>query len=221
MNEAKVREHKTKQGSLLTEAEIAVLKRSSLIASGVFLPWSDADAQNIDKRPSAPLWIDPDGFLKLSGKQLARFHTWARPNQIARIRHDRGITKSRQNPVMVKAITPYTIRQQYVTDCSFIASLCICAAFERTFHRGLVTSLIHPQTPEGIPMISPSGKYAVKLWLNGVARQVIVDDYLPIDQFGNLLCSHTSGRFELWVSIIEKAYMKLCEFRCDRKFRLI
>ena len=54
----------------------------------------------------------------------------------------------------------------------------------------------------------------VKLWLNGVTRQVIVDDRLPIDHHANLLCSNTSrskdDHLELWVSIIEKAYMKLC-----------
>ena len=53
----------------------------------------------------------------------------------------------------------------------------------------------------------------VKLWLNGVWRQVVVDDKLPIDQNSNLLCSDTSGsknQLELWVTIIEKAYMKLC-----------
>jgi calpain-7 len=53
----------------------------------------------------------------------------------------------------------------------------------------------------------------VKLWLNGVARQVIVDDRLPIDRNSNLLCSDTTGsrtQLELWVPIIEKAYMKLC-----------
>jgi calpain-7 len=54
----------------------------------------------------------------------------------------------------------------------------------------------------------------VKLWLNGVARCVVVDDYLPIDKHGNLLCSQTSNNsastLELWVTLIEKAYMKLC-----------
>ena len=55
----------------------------------------------------------------------------------------------------------------------------------------------------------------VKLWLNGVARRVLVDDLLPVDKYGNLLCSHTDGRdeLELWVPIIEKAYMKLCKLR--------
>jgi calpain-7 len=40
-----------------------------------------------------------------------------------------------------------------------------------------------------------------------------VDDRLPVDKHSNLLCSHTTGtrnQLELWVTIIEKAYMKLC-----------
>jgi len=60
---------------------------------------------------------------------------------------------------------------------------------------------------------NPSGKYMVKLWLNGVARSVIVDDRLPVDRHSNLLCSQTTGnhnQLELFCSIIEKAYMKLC-----------
>lgn len=52
----------------------------------------------------------------------------------------------------------------------------------------------------------------VKLWLNGVARQVIVDDRLPIDKHGNLLCAHTQcppGQLEIYVPIIEKAFLKM------------
>jgi calpain-7 len=51
------------------------------------------------------------------------------------------------------------------------------------------------------------------MWLNGVARAVIVDDFLPVDKHSNLLCSQTTGNrenLELFCSIIEKAYMKLC-----------
>jgi calpain-7 len=114
---------------------------------------------------------------------------------------------------MILSINPYSIKQQYVTDCSFIASLCICAAFQKRFGKRLITSIIYPQDKEGTPIYNPEGKYIIKLWLNGVARQVIVDDRLPIDRHSNLLCSQASGsrdQLELWVSIIEKAYMKLC-----------
>jgi calpain-7 len=207
-----VRENRLSQkatGSSLSEDEIAVLKRSSLIASGLFLPWCDKDALQLSLealKSQLPLFTD-NAQLKLSESQRKSFYKYARPNEILALRQ-----LSHRTPSMVNAITPYGIRQKCVTDCSFVASLCICAAFERRFKKRLVTSIVYPQNSQGMPIINPNGKYMVKLWLNGVARQVVVDDHLPVDRFGNLLCSHTdtSGNaLEMWVPIIEKAYMKL------------
>jgi hypothetical protein len=62
--------------------------------------------------------------------------------------------------------------QELVSDCSFVASLCICAAFERRFGRQLITRIIYPQDKRGNPVYNPGGKYMVKLWANGVARKV-------------------------------------------------
>jgi calpain-7 len=205
----------------LSKEEIQVLKQSSLIASGLFLPWCDQDAHKLASECGrTPLFTDPDGYLPLSSKQKERFHCWARPSEILRLRQQYAPLGSVlkptavAHPVMVKAITPYTIQQKYVTDCSFIACLCICATYERRFRKRLVTSILHPQNANGELMYNPSGKYMVKLWLNGVARCVVIDDYLPIDKHGNLLCSQTthnsSTSLELWVCLIEKAYMKLC-----------
>ena len=206
----------------LTADEVEVLKKSSLIASGLFLPWSDQDAAKLAveaAKPQPNLFSDPDGYLPLSDKQQKRFHRWARPTEILRIRQQHAVLGSvlkpaKGGPTMVKSITPYTIQQQYVTDCSFIASLCICATFERRFQKRLVTNILFPQDNSGELMLNPNGKYMVKLWLNGVARCVVIDDYLPIDKYGNLLCSQTThnnaSSIELWVCLIEKAYMKLC-----------
>ena len=39
--------------------------------------------------------------------------------------------------------------------------------------------------------------------------QIEIDDRLPVSHSGELLCSHSSNRDEFWVSLIEKAYMKV------------
>jgi calpain-7 len=48
----------------------------------------------------------------------------------------------------------------------------------------------------------------VKLFVNGTWRGIFVDDYLPINSWGDYLCAYSS-RGKLWVSLIEKAYLKL------------
>lgn len=45
--------------------------------------------------------------------------------------------------------------------------------------------------------------------VNVLFLQVIIDDQLPVDHKGELLCSYSNNKSELWVSLIEKAYMKV------------
>ena len=41
------------------------------------------------------------------------------------------------SPEMIRAVSPDRVKQELVTDCSFVASLCIAAAFEQRFRRQL------------------------------------------------------------------------------------
>ena len=48
----------------------------------------------------------------------------------------------------------------------------------------------------------------MKLFVNGGWKGVEIDDYLPINKYGDFLCAYSS-RGKMWVSLIEKAYLKI------------
>ncbi|KAF7730256.1 calpain 7 [Apophysomyces ossiformis] len=194
----------------LSAAEIEVLKTTSNVNNKVFLPWIDESdlkenfsshnnfVYNYSLTEHFEIVSDPDGSLRLSDKQLAKLGGWKRPGEF--MRHPRLISTS--------------IIQDIVTDCSFVASLCVAAAYERKFKKQLITSCIYPQDRQGQPCYNPNGKYVIKLVYNGIARKIgtvhdVVDDLLPVSREGTLMCTFSANKEELWASIIEKAYMKL------------
>ena len=70
---------------------------------------------------------DKHGLLQLAQKQKARLHGWQRPCEFM------------SEPQMIMAISSFSIKQTVVSDCSFVASLAISAAYERRFHKKLIT----------------------------------------------------------------------------------
>ncbi|KAL0984848.1 hypothetical protein UPYG_G00149120 [Umbra pygmaea] len=183
------------QGQRYTSEEIEVLRSTSKINGIPFVPFMSVD---LKERFAFPVpFSDKLGMLALSPKQKAIFSRWVRPDEIC------------NNPTMILSVSSFSIKQTVVSDCSFVASLAISAAYERRYNKKLITSIIYPQNRRGEPEYNPCGKYMVKLHINGVPRKVIIDDFLPCGQNGELLCSYSSNRNELWVSLIEKAYMKV------------
>ena len=112
--------------------------------------------------------------------------------------------------IVNNAVSSARITQDLVSDCSFVCSLCITSAFEEKFHKQLITKVIFPQNSYNLPIHNAYGKYIVKLFINGVPRKVVIDDRLPFDPVHQkLLCSCSKDPTEFWVSLVEKAYMKL------------
>lgn len=177
--------------------EKKVLLHTSRINKNEFVPFMDIDLS--ERFKYAIPFTDKDGLLDLSPKQLREFNRWVRAEDIC------------QDPCIILGTHPdyYSIKQTIVSDCSFVASLAVSALYERKFGKRLVTSIIYPRTRDKTPMYNPFGKYMVKLHVNGVTRKVIIDDHLPFSKHGQLLCSYSSNRNELWVSLLEKAYMKV------------
>ncbi|BHF63102.1 calpain 7 [Sparganum proliferum] len=172
-------------GSGYSKEELRVLKSTSTINGREYLPFLDY-LDNRERFAFPQPFTDSHGMLALSQKQGSLLSRWVRPSDFA------------PNPQMIMAVSCFPIRQTVVTDCSFVASMAVAAQYERRFNRRLITNIIYPQKANGEPVYNPCGKY-----------MVIVDDYLPMGYNDELLCSFSTNRSELWVSFLEKAYMKV------------
>lgn len=92
-----------------------------LINNKKYHPWSDSDVKDL-LREKGP-FTDPDGMLPLSDKQISKFGSWKRVSQIM------------ESPKMICLISSTSIVQDIVTDCSFVASLCVSASYERRWKK--------------------------------------------------------------------------------------
>ncbi|CAJ1033667.1 Calpain family cysteine protease, putative [Leishmania lindenbergi] len=193
------------QDNPILPSEMELLRKSG-ITSTILLPlWDDVQegygAENIFM-PCEGVW--EDAFTpKLCQKQI---------NSGAVLMHFSGYQQRGLDYTIVREADPLHIQQSVVGDCSLVCSLMICASYQKRFPKAkIISNVIYPQDPDGNPILNPKGKYCVKMLINGITRIVTVDDRLPVrPQSRRFLCTSSTDPSELWVSIMEKAFVKVC-----------
>ncbi|WBY58823.1 calpain [Plasmodium yoelii yoelii] len=149
-------------------------------------------------------WTDPDGFLELSVRQKKKFYAWKRLSDLY------------INPiVMSQNLYNNCIRQGFVADCSFLSSLTVLIEYEKKHNVPVLSSIISPYISDythenkNWPIFNPSGMYICRLNCNGIQRKIIIDDYVPVKSNNSLLVAYSNNEKELWVTLLEKAFVKL------------
>eukprot|EP00439_Symbiodinium_sp_Y106_P061291 s2051_g9.t1 len=61
------------------------------------------------------------------------------------------------------------------------------------------------------------GVYGIRFFLDGEWYHTIIDDWMPVDQYGRLLYAKSYDHDEVWVPLLEKAFCKMhtCYEMCD------
>ncbi|KAF2661480.1 calpain-like protease palB/rim-13 [Lophiostoma macrostomum CBS 122681] len=187
-----------------SKKEEIILLRGSLIDGNKYPPW--------DKNPSAAEFFTTAEFtdpqdLAVSPYQMQFFEGWLRAGKaLPPPKYSHG---SASGPVMHTSGLVDLV-QDAATDCSVVASLCAVIARTERGHSELLTPLIWPfDGNRKLPVLSPNGKYVVRLNFNGCWRKVIIDDRLPSssNRVLHVMDRQTPGL--LYPALLEKAYLKL------------
>ena len=91
------------------------------------------------------------------------------------------------------------VRQGSIGDCHLLSAIASVAAANRRLLRDL---FVHHDIAKGV--------YGVRLYLNGSWSYVLVDDWVAIDEEGEMLYARCEAANEVWLPVLEKAIAKAC-----------
>ncbi|KAH7827320.1 putative CRE-CLP-2 protein [Monocercomonoides exilis] len=191
-----------------SKEEKEVLEASSHLNGQTFPIWNPSLHQIGPAPPDSKLFEDSVP-VRYNSKQVNYGAVLARPSDVFECK-----------PTDVSIFGAFSwrnARQSVVDDCSVIASLLLLGYAEERLKLAFLTSNVYPQLPDVGCVPNPSGRYYVRFYFNGAWRMVEIDDRLPRhpssyvrpEKTKRLLCGHIAGKKEIWLSLYEKAYLKL------------
>jgi calpain-7 len=169
-----------------------VLYISSRIGSYTFYPWISSSGF-YDSSTTA--FEDPDGLLELSAGQISRFRAWERVGKVMKVTPSMGVPNE------------LDVHQDVLHNCSLISSFLSILALNKRTSRNCLIGNFYPRDGSG-PIVSKSGRYIIRLNVNGTWRKVAIDDRVPCSNDGSSLIVYSNGGV-LWPALIEKAYVKV------------
>ncbi|KAA6399447.1 MAG: putative MIT domain protein [Streblomastix strix] len=108
------------------------------------------------------------------------------------------------------------VQQAQIGDCQYISSLITMRYMEDRLGVQILKNKLFPQI-NGTSAYNPNGQYRLRVHVNGTWRISEINDELPCHQLAEwqkpdhkprqLAASHSSNPGELWVSLLEKAYL--------------
>ena len=118
---------------------------------------------------------------------------WLRASEIAELQG--------KSPVFIDGDRPsrFDVNQGNLGDCWFLAAL-----------SDLPTNLklFNIVVPYGQSFENANGKFHFRFWNYGAWEDIEIDDYLPVNAYGNLKFASSKNTCEFWPALVEKAYAK-------------
>ncbi|TDH68896.1 hypothetical protein CCR75_005387 [Bremia lactucae] len=134
---------------------------------------------------------------------------------------DRSLESRAASRISGVGIDPGNLRMGRLADAYLFGALSILStsrlALSQVFPQ-LTDDMVRPDRAEvdtAFPkeqQYNEEGVYAVRFWRNNRSRVVVIDDYIPCSQYGKPVFGSftgSSGKFEIWSLLVEKAYAKL------------